>query len=69
MATTLDGDTPAVLTVDEVAAILRVSRKTVYNLFSSGELGWIPVGSRRRVSRDAVQAYLNRNSTGAPRAS
>ncbi len=50
---------PAVLTVDEVAALLRVERKTVYAATARGEIpGVRRVGSRLRVSRDRVLAWL-----------
>ena len=51
---------PEVLTADEVAKILRVERKTVYNLFREGK---IPCGKRVgrviRFSKKAVFEWLN----------
>ncbi len=46
------------LTVAEVAAIMRVSKMTVYRLVHSGELPAARVGRSFRVPRDAVQDYL-----------
>jgi excisionase family DNA binding protein len=51
--------TPAVLTVDELAAFLRVDRKTVYTALNSGEIpGARRIGRTIRVSRDAVLRWL-----------
>jgi len=48
---------PAILTVDELAALLRVNRKTVYDALSRGEIpGARRIGGRYRILRDAVLA-------------
>jgi excisionase family DNA binding protein len=48
-----------VLTVDELAALLRVERKTVYAAIRRGEIpGVRRIGALLRVSRDAVLAWL-----------
>lgn len=53
-------DMPAVLTVDELAALLRVDRKTVYAAIARGEIpGVRRIGSLLRVSRDRVLAWLS----------
>ena len=50
---------PPVLTVDELAAFLRVDRKTVYAQIDRGEIpGTRRVGRVIRVSRDAVLEWL-----------
>ncbi len=46
------------LTVAEVAAIMRVSKMTVYRLVHAGELGAVRVGRSFRVPETAVHAYL-----------
>jgi excisionase family DNA binding protein len=46
------------LTVAEVAAIMRVSKMTVYRLVHSGELPAIRVGRSFRVPEQAVHDYL-----------
>ena len=46
------------LTVAEVAALMRVSKMTVYRLVHSGELPAIRVGRSFRVPGDAVDDYL-----------
>jgi excisionase family DNA binding protein len=46
------------LTVAEVAAVMRVSKMTVYRLVHSGELPAIRVGRSFRVPEQAVHDYL-----------
>jgi excisionase family DNA binding protein len=46
------------LTVAEVAALMRVSKMTVYRLVHSGELPAVRVGRSFRVPEQAVHAYL-----------
>ena len=48
------------LTVAEVAAIMRVSKMTVYRLVHSGELEAIRVGRSFRVPEKAVHDYLRK---------
>lgn len=47
------------LTVAEVAALMRVSRMTVYRLVHSGELASVRVGRSFRVPERAVHTYLS----------
>ncbi len=49
------------LTVAEVAALMRVSKMTVYRLVHSGELPAVRVGRSFRVPEDDVHAYLQRS--------
>ncbi|WGW14109.1 helix-turn-helix domain-containing protein [Saxibacter everestensis] len=46
------------LTVAEVAAMMRVSKMTVYRLVHAGELPAVRFGRSYRVPEDAVQKYL-----------
>jgi excisionase family DNA binding protein len=46
------------LTVAEVAAVMRVSKMTVYRLVHSGELPAVRVGRSFRVSEADVHEYL-----------
>jgi excisionase family DNA binding protein len=46
------------LTVAEVAAVMRVSKMTVYRLVHSGELPAVRVGRSFRVPEKAVDDYL-----------
>jgi excisionase family DNA binding protein len=54
------------LTVQEVAALMRVSKMTVYRLVHSGQLASVRVGRSFRVPERAVHEYLRRafDSTG-----
>lgn len=65
------GTTPAfpeILTVDELAALLRVERKTAYAVIARGELpGVRRVGRSIRISRDAVLAWIAEGQVRAPR--
>ena len=50
---------PAVLTVDELAALLRVNRKTVYDALARNEIpGARRIGASYRILRDAVLEWL-----------
>lgn len=46
------------LTVAEVAAVMRVSKMTVYRLVHSGELPAVQVGRSYRVDERSVHDYL-----------
>ena len=50
--------TVSFLTVTEVAAIMRVSKMTVYRLVHGGELSAVRVGRSFRVPEPAVREYL-----------
>lgn len=49
---------PKLLTVAEVAELLRVSNMTVYRLIKAGELGSLRVGKSVRLREDDVDRYL-----------
>ncbi|TFV51754.1 helix-turn-helix domain-containing protein [Blastococcus sp. TF02A-35] len=51
------------LTVAEVAAIMRVSKMTVYRLVHGGELSAVRVGRSFRVPETAVREYLSEART------
>lgn len=53
------------LTVAEVAGLLRVSNMTVYRLIKGGELAAIRVGKNYRIRRGDLDAYLNAGSVRA----
>ena len=46
------------LTVTEVAALMRVSKMTVYRLVHSGDITAVRVGRSFRVPETAVHSYL-----------
>ncbi len=49
------------LTVAEVAAMMRVSKMTVYRLVHGGELPAVRVGRSFRVREDDVEEYLRKS--------
>ena len=63
MAINSSGDLSEVkfLTVAEVAAVMRVSKMTVYRLVHSGELPAVRVGRSFRVPEDTVNEYLRKS--------
>jgi excisionase family DNA binding protein len=63
MASNTSGDLSDVkfLTVAEVAAVMRVSKMTVYRLVHSGELPAVRVGRSFRVREDTVDEYLRKS--------
>jgi excisionase family DNA binding protein len=63
MGSNLSGDISEVkfLTIAEVAAVMRVSKMTVYRLVHGGDLPAVRVGRSFRVSENDVNEYL-RNS-------
>lgn len=56
---------PKLLTVTEVAEMLRVSNMTVYRLIKAGELGSLRVGKSVRLREDDVDRYLAERYTQA----
>ena len=52
---------PALLTIPEVAALLRVSTRTVSRLISSGDLPSIKIGRSVRIDREAVNQVVYDN--------
>lgn len=63
MASNSSGDISEVkfLTVAEVAAVMRVSKMTVYRLVHSGELPAVRVGRSFRVTENTVNEYLRKS--------
>ncbi|MGE2714223.1 helix-turn-helix domain-containing protein [Mycolicibacterium litorale] len=57
--------TAALLTVAESAAALRVSRPTIYRLFAAGELSWVQVGGRRRVTAAEIARFIDAHTERA----
>jgi len=51
--------------VNEVAALLRVSRMTVYRLIRHGDLPALRVGRGYRIREEDVHRYLNQRFTAA----
>jgi len=53
------------MTVAEVAALMRVSRMTVYRMVHEGQIASVKVGRSFRVPETAVNAYLRQAYTEA----
>jgi excisionase family DNA binding protein len=51
------------LTPDQVAEYLAVSRKTVYRIINSGKLNAIKVESILRIPEESLKEYVDRNKT------
>ena len=52
-----------VYTLDEVAEILKVTKRTLYNYVKAGKLPAVKMGKYWRVSEESLQAFI---STGTP---
>jgi excisionase family DNA binding protein len=50
------------LTVGEVAAVMRVSNMTVYRLIKSGQLAAVRVGKNYRLRHNDVERYLSQRA-------
>jgi excisionase family DNA binding protein len=53
------------LTVGEVATMMRVSNMTVYRLIKSGAMPAVRVGKSYRIRQRDLDAYLDASRTGA----
>ena len=60
-------DPPDVLTADELAELLRLNRKTVYEALARGEIPARRIGATYRIHRDAVLRWLADGQGRAPR--
>ena len=45
-------------TIDEVAKMLKVTRATVYEWMRSGQLVYVQVGGRRRITQKALNTFI-----------
>ena len=52
------GEIPTLLTVEEVAAQLRIGRNSAYNLVKSGQIKSIKIGRTIRVPKLAVLEFI-----------
>lgn len=58
-------DRPRLLTIDQTCAALRISRPTLYRLFRAGELTYVQIGSRRRVTRSELERLIRDRKAAA----
>ncbi len=69
MVTTDDLPETTLLRPDEVAAFLRISKKTVYRWYASGLLNGIKIGKALRIYRKSVIELVHKEKTqSTPRA-
>lgn len=54
------------LTPEEVARALAVSRARVYELMRAGELRSIRIGTSRRVPREAIATFIEQKMSATP---
>jgi excisionase family DNA binding protein len=57
---------PAVLTVEEAAKLLRISRQSAYQGARAGELPTVKIGRRLLVPRHALEAMLGLTNDASP---
>ena len=56
---------PKLMTIQEVAELLRYSAKTVYKKAAKGEIPSVPISRRKRLfSRDAINYWLANKQMG-----
>lgn len=60
-----ESTTEPMLTINEVAERLSISRNTVYRLISKGHLRPVTVSERQRFSAAELQRYIDRNTRQA----
>lgn len=51
-----------VYTLDEVAEVLKITRRTLYTYVKAGKLKAVKIGREWRVSEDALQDFLNKGT-------
>ena len=49
--------------VDEAAAITGLSRDLLYDQMRTGKLAYLKIGGRRIITRQHLEAFLNRNAS------
>lgn len=62
-------DLPLVLTSEQAAQILQVSRRTLTNMLDRGTLRGVKIGKKWRVSRDELMRFIEGNGTRTPSSS
>ncbi len=59
---------PDVLTIHELAALLRVGNKTAYTLAQNGEVPGFKVGGQWRFRRRDIESWIDRQTSKAAEA-
>jgi excisionase family DNA binding protein len=55
------------MTVEEAARVLLVSKNTLWRLVHARKIGSVHVGRQRRISKEAIREYLQRGAVPAVR--
>jgi excisionase family DNA binding protein len=55
-------DAGGLVSINEAAHFLNVSRPVIYRLMATGELAYVVIGSRRKISRKALTDYVSRHA-------
>lgn len=58
-----DGD---ILTLDEAAAYLKASKRTMYRLAASGDIPAFKLGGTWRFSRSDIESWIKQQSASSP---
>ena len=58
-----ENELPVMLTVQDVAAFLRISKNTAYNFVNSGVIPSVKIGRQVRVYREDVIRYIKSPQT------
>lgn len=45
-------------TIQEVADLFEVTKPTIYDWMKNRGLAWVRLGARRRITREAIEAFL-----------
>ena len=61
MSNTAREDSLQLYTINAAAELLACSRRQIYTLIESGELGTIAIGSRMYISAEEIAAYQKRH--------
>ena len=61
--TTLATEPPLLLSLEEAARLLRISRGKAYSMAAAGELPIVRMGRSVRVRRDRLDAWLDARAT------
>ena len=56
---------PDLMTVEEVAAYLRVNKKTVYGLLKSGKIPATRVGHQWRFDKSSIESWVQKSTAKA----
>lgn len=59
MRVSAESDEPAVLTIEEAAKLLRISRRSAYEAARNGDVPTVRIGRRLLVPRDRLRRLLD----------